>query len=275
MRELCVVPYGGLANRIRALNAAIEFARESNIPLKALWFKNFELNASFDDIFEMPEYEQLKIKEATLIDRFIYRSPRRHTLWIPRFIAPLLFDCRIYSADFVRLRNDGILEDTIKRGDNILIESCYEFGEYYPAISKNFIPKSDILTSINEFVSSNFSSKTIGVHIRRTDNAKSIEHSPLALFIEAMKREVEADSEVRFYVATDDKPTKDELKSIFGERILSIETDCNRNSVAGIKEAVFEMWLLSRTSKIYGSFYSSFSEIAAKIGDIPLEILSK
>lgn len=272
-RDIYLVPYGGLANRVRAINATLELAKANDIPLTIIWFKSFELNAPFTSIFKMPLYDKLRVKEAVFFDRFIYRSPRRHTLWLPFITAPILFDRCIYSSEFVKLRNEGKLEDIIKSSGKVLIESCYDFGNYAPSLSDNFIPANEIILDIGSYIKSNFAERTIGVHIRRTDNLLSIERSPLDLFIDAMHREVEICSDTKFYLATDDKATKKHLKDIFGDKILSIETDCNRNSEEGIKEAVKEMWLLSRTEKIYGSFYSSFSEIAAKVGNIPLQIL--
>jgi hypothetical protein len=185
----------------------------------------------------------------------------------------MLFDVTIYSSDFLALRDSGVLSETILNGGRVLIESCYEFGDYTSSYSKNFIPTRDILQSVEEFIDNNFTSNTIGVHIRRTDNELSIKNSPLSLFCDAMNREIELCEDTTFYVATDDKDTKSELKRMFGDRILSIDTDCNRNSLQGIKDAVKEMWLLSRTSKIYGSFYSSYSEVASQLGGIPLNIL--
>lgn len=39
--------------------------------------------------------------------------------------------------------------------------------------------------------------------------------------------------------------------------------------------AMIDILCLSRTLKIYGSFYSSFSEYAANMGNIPLVIVKK
>ncbi len=272
-REITITPYGGLANRMRALNAVIEFARPYAIPVKSVWFSNFELNAPFSELFEIPCYDMIFVKEAGFIDRFLYRSPRRHTLWLPYITAPLMFDTTIYYSDFLAQRCKGSIEDSILDGGRVLIESCDEFGNYSNAMSKNFIPKCDILSLVDDFVERNFTENTIGVHIRRTDNVLSIKNSPLSLFCDAMRKEIDECSNTKFYVATDDAATKSELKQIFGDRILSIDTDCNRNSLQGMKDAVREMWILSRTTKIYGSFYSSYSKVASQLGNIPLFIL--
>lgn len=219
------------------------------------------------------ENEIVTIRNGSFFDRFLFRSPRRHTLWLPYLIAPLLFDTRIYSQEFKRLREQGLLESVIKKGKRVLIESCYEFGDYYAALSRNFVPVPDILDAVNEYVEKHFTSHTVGIHIRRTDNWLSIEKSPLSLFIDAMHREIAACDDTNFYVATDDEATKEELKNIFGERVLTQKTDCSRDSISGMKDAVKEMWLLSRTSRIYGCFYSSYSVIASKLTNIPLQIL--
>ena len=54
---------------------------------------------------------------------------------------------------------------------------------------------------------------------------------------------------------------------IFSEQV------ADRDSIEGIKGGVAEMFILSRTKKIYGSFLSSYSDMASQISGIPLEIL--
>lgn len=271
-----LTPYGGLANRMRALNATIEFAQTINRPLVVIWFKKPELNAAYDDLFTSPQlidFQNITIKTGNFADRFIYQSPRKHNLWLPGITRYLKFDTYIYPSRFIELRSNDTLKDCIRNSKRVFIESCYEFGDYYSSLSKNFIPQPDILTAVDNFVAKNFSSTTIGIHIRRTDNIMSIKKSPLPLFIDAMHKEIEKCADTKFYIASDDEKTKEELKQIFGNRILTIHTDCNRNSLNGMKEAVKEMWILSRTTKIYGCFYSTYPIIASKLTNIPLEIL--
>ena len=221
----------------------------------------------------LPDYKLITIKKGSFWDRFLYRSPRRHTLWLPYIIAPRLFDTRIYSQEFKRLREQGQLESAMRNGNRVLVESCYEFGDYYSSLSKNFIPVPDILDAVNEYVDKHFTRNTVGIHIRRTDNWLSIQKSPLSLFVDAMEKEIARSADTNFYVATDDVATKEELRRHFGERILSLNIDCSRNTILGMKDAVKEMWLLSRTIRIYGSFYSSYSVIASHLTGIPLHIL--
>lgn len=54
MKEIVLTPYGGLANRMRTLNAAIEFAKAEGARLQAVWFCNRELNAPYNALFTPP-----------------------------------------------------------------------------------------------------------------------------------------------------------------------------------------------------------------------------
>ena len=42
----------------------------------------------------------------------------------------------------------------------------------------------------------------------------------------------------------------------------------------GIRDGVADMYTLARTQRIYGSFQSTFSEMASQLGGIPLQVLS-
>jgi hypothetical protein len=109
-------------------------------------------------------------------------------------------------------------------------------------------------------------SKAIGIHIRRTDNQKSIEGSPTEWFLEKMR----ADKESFYVIATDDKKLRTELQDEFGERCLFPASVLSRRSEEGMIHGVVDFFALSKCSKIWGSVGSSFSEIAARYGSIEL-----
>ena len=66
---------------------------------------------------------------------------------------------------------------------------------------------------------------------------------------------------------------KREMKKRYGDRIFCSGKKADRGSLEGIREGITDMYTLARTQKIYGSFQSSFSDMAAQIGGVPLEIL--
>ena len=82
--------------------------------------------------------------------------------------------------------------------------------------------------------------------------------------------------DAKFYLATDNDKTKMDFVGKYGNgTVMSNPRPASRNSLDGIKDAVAEMFILANASKIYGSFYSSFSEAAAIIGNTPLTQLYK
>lgn len=121
---------------------------------------------------------------------------------------------------------------------------------------------------------SRFTASTLGVHIRRTNNAMSIKHSPTALFVDEIAKWVEAyGSQARVFLATDDEPTKDELMHRFGPQLIANDRAASRTTLKGMVDGAAEMFALSRCANIIGSHYSSYSEMAAAIGGVPFRQL--
>ena len=115
--------------------------------------------------------------------------------------------------------------------------------------------------------------KLVGVHIRRGDHQKARTFSPLEAFIEAMRAEP---PDTLFIVATDDKKEKEALLATFGaERLHFPAQVLTRASPKGMQDALLDFLALSRTQKILASYGSSFSELAAAYGAIPLHVVKK
>ena len=89
-----------------------------------------------------------------------------------------------------------------------------------------------------------------------------------------MKEEICQDSSIRFYVASDDLAEKKKLKNIFGERVVSTFDVVRRDNQQGINDAMLDLYILASMKKIYGSHYSSYSQLAAQLFNIDLKILS-
>ena len=120
-----------------------------------------------------------------------------------------------------------------------------------------------------------FSAYTVGVHIRRTDNILSIEHSPLEAFFGCLDKEQAAHPDLCIYLATDSEEVKQAMRTRYGERIVCAESKADRSTTEGIREGIADLWTLAHTRKIYGSFHSSFSELAAELGRIPLVVVKR
>ena len=124
-----------------------------------------------------------------------------------------------------------------------------------------FRVKKNLLMNMNNVVTNN---NTIGVHIRRTDNVNALKYSPTDLFVEKIKEELYQNSDICIYLATDDPNEEKNFISEFGNKIIIYKKhSLDRNNPIAIKDAVLDLYNLSHCRKIYGSYYSSFSDTAA------------
>lgn len=170
-------------------------------------------------------------------------------------------------------------------------EGLFRLIEQTPVIYlKAFGPICEVTAEIYSFVkpSKNIEEKgaylfreltgqCVGVHVRRTDHTEAIANSPLALFAERMKKELETAADTSFFVATDDKEVRRELKELLPDaKLIFPQSDViDRDSKEGIEEAFIEMLALSKCRKILGSYNSTFSLLPSYIGNIPLETVHK
>ena len=112
-------------------------------------------------------------------------------------------------------------------------------------------------------------STAIGVHIRRTDHKKAIEYSTLDKFLELLRK----DSTVQYVVATDDQEVRQRLVEEFGDRCLFPALVLSRKTEEGMIQGVADFFALSKCHQIWGSYASSFSELAARYGSCELTIV--
>jgi hypothetical protein len=275
LNKIILIPTSGLANRLRIMVVSIRLARESGKKLVIYWDKNTGLMAEFNNLFE-------EIKDVS-----VQRIPLKYKIWIKMspYSSKLMgldhWYLRLFNFDFIFLdkmaeqvwHNKLNLQKEVDKAKRVLICSGQEINHFNLKDYTLFVPKLDLQTSIDT-ISKKFTTHTIGVHIRATDHEISKKYSPLPVFIKKMEDEIDCNSQVTFFVATDDKEHQENLLKRFGsEKILFHDKVFGRNVSRGIKDAVVDLYCLSRTSKIFGSYFSSFSQIAGRLGNIPLEIL--
>jgi hypothetical protein len=273
--KLTVIPTSGLANRLRIITASIKLARNSGKKLIIYWYRNHELYANFEDLFEFPQNITIR------------KIPLKYKLWLSmtRFSRKIFgFDkwyLKQFRFDFVFLdymasliwHNKMDIEKEVNKANNVLICSCQELNYSELIDYKVFQPKAIIKKEIDQ-ITSKFKPGIIGIHIRSTDHADSLKNSPIHLFEEKIDEELSVDPHASFFLATDNQSYQKRLVQKFGsDKILFHSKEFRRDITEGIKDAVVDLFCLSKTSKIYGSYYSSFSEVAGRIGQIPVDVL--
>ncbi len=275
---IVLLPDAGLCNRMRAIDSAIALSQAMGKKLHIYWIKNTGINCGFHDLFEPfpPSVATIKNFERKPFYLKDFSSKSKFISYILSHFQRILFGKVIFIEECSSLFKQNFDFKQLKKYDKILIESQSRFFDIEKrSLYNDFKPKPEIRSQIEELVK-HFSTDTIGVHIRRADNKKSIENSPLELFIQVMHKEIALNNRTRFFVASDDQAVKSELVTCFGERIiLSSLKEANRNTKEGMVNAVVDLYALSRTKKILGSYWSSFSHTASHISDIEEIIVKK
>lgn len=273
--KIILIPTSGLANRLRITAVAIRVAKVSGKKLFIYWDKNSGLQAEFDHLFE--SFPNITVQKI----------PLKFKVWIKmnRFSSRLIgFDkwyLGLFKFDFIFLdsmasqvwHNKLNLQNEVDKAKDVLICSGQEINYFDLQDYKLFVPKYALQKRI-ESISEKFTEYTIGVHIRGKDNEASKKISPFSLFVTKMEDEINLNPKVTFFLATDEEKYQESLLKKFGQhKIIFHEKVFARNVNAGIKDAVIDLFCLSKTSKIYGSYFSSFSDVAGRIGQVPVHIL--
>lgn len=254
---IIVQPIGGLCNRLRSIDSAVELAEKTGKRVHVIWVCNSEINCKFSDLFDIPE--QINTLTEIKIGLRILRVSLEQ-------LADIYFsnfnNCDLkYLADLSE--NTGLF-DRISAADKVYIRTSQPF--YPPAAPfKRFVPSRGLQKEIDFYRGENM----VGVHMRRTDNVKSTMHGPLQKFIERMHEEIDKDQRVRFFVATDDPQEENNLRRIFKDKIITHKKrSLDRNDPLAIQDAVIDLYCLANCRALIGSYWSSFTDAAWQINQI-------
>lgn len=273
---LIISAEGGLCNRMRAIESALALfgiIGDKSRSLTIEWPMNWEANCPFEEIFTPPG-ERVKIRNLkhTSIAGLLLKIKSRIKVSAPIF--KLLERGRILkvvtSSQIPTLRKSGYNFAELSRYRISIIGSCYWFGMEQSDFGRFSLTPSMQQRLQTEIRRIDIEKTLVGVHIRRTDNLKSIQHSPTSLFIEQMNRRLEADPNTIFYLATDSPEVKNELSTLYTDHLVTTDGELSRNSREGIRQAAIELYTLAKSREILASHWSSFSETAAAIGAIPI-----
>jgi len=244
-------PLGGLGNRMRAVDAAMILSKKIDKPLHVVWRRNSALNCNFDELFLMPK----SIAKLIQVDA---KTPARE--------LPAAYDNHIDQKRMEHLVRQGYDFEALRADRAVFIST---WSRFYGAndFFRDLIPIAPLQNIIDAYAK-NFKN-TVGVHIRRTDNVKSIQHSPTPRFIELMQKEIDHNASAKFFLATDSPEEEERLKNRFTDRIITHrKRSLSRKNRLAIQDALIDLFCLSKCQKLIGSYWSSFTDTAAKIGGI-------
>ncbi|MBO5613037.1 MAG: hypothetical protein J5905_00860 [Prevotella sp.] len=248
--SIIVQPLGGLCNRMRAIVGALSFARKMGNKVKVLWAMDSTLNAHFSELFEDIPCDVIECELDSLKYKMFFH-------WYKDIKRSMILD-DAWISDNARGKKYDIWKDKVE-GRNLFLQTNLDIlldGDY-----SIFKAKESVVRKMNNVVCDK---NTIGLHIRRTDNAKAIKYSPTHLFFEKVEEELSRNPQMKFYLATDDPQEESAFVEKFGSKVLIYNKhSLDRNNPLAIKDALIDLYNLSHCQKIYGSYWSSFSDTAA------------
>ena len=262
---LTLFPAGGLCNRLLAIHSSLHLSRDIQQPLRVVWRMNPELGCRFDRLFRVPgeisQFINLETRKPS-IARKIRELPFRYFHWPP--LRP-----SFQWQEIEALHKAGYDFSAFSNRRHTQFESLSLFyGEDRPFYG--FQPADTLSDRIKGVLGGD--TEIIGIHIRRTDHKLSIQHSHTDLFAEKIEAIVRKNYDQKFFLATDDPQEEAKLLRLFPRRISTFgKRSQNRSREEAIEDALVDLYCLSRTRKILGSYASTFSFVAGWIGGVPVE----
>lgn len=269
--KIYVEPIGGLCNRMRVIASAYSFIKPRNGTIVVKWMANAELNCPSKELFSLPDgIRVVELTDATPLSRLWAKAAH---YWFRLGYRNRMDDAAVFAA-----KEHG---DLIPQ-DKTYYETCETFHQDARGLDFSMFQPNPQLRQLAEkkiqHITGSGRYRVIGIHIRRTDNVVSIQDSPTELFCQILDTHLQKDPTIRFYIATDDAS----LREFFTEKynvekevvFFNDSQNLRRDAAEGIKAAYVELLTLSLTERIFGSNGSSYSWVAAALGNIPLDMVT-
>jgi hypothetical protein len=235
----------GFANRVRALISGICLAEDLEIPLVIHWF---------------PMSPECVCRFGAVLDP---ESLSKTCKVVPEDIYQALEVQSRETWDLIKKRWDHTSDLYLKSYGKFYTNAKWD--SYLRALK----PTRQVKELLDRRCASVPWETAIGVHIRRGDNKKSIEGSPLESFLQKMRE----NKEVFYVIATDDQKVRETLLLEFGDRCCFPANVLSRKTEEGMIHAAADFFALAKSTELWGSYWSSFGEIAAAYGNIVLTIV--
>jgi len=270
MKALVFYPQSGLANRLRAIASAKILADYTGRRLLVKWVPSVtECNIAWEDLF-VNQLELYPLPLSTFENGLnFYDDTGSHDFcWdMPQSLAQNKSDI-VALRTFRNFRPKGMREEAFKRSKSLFYKSLKPVSiiqEVVSGIQEQYFKENNV----------------VGVHIRRTDYFSYLGQDPKAvapteLFIKRMMRILKTNPKAKFFLATDDKEEEQIIKShLQGAVIVHKKDAVSRLTKNGMQDALIDWLLLSRTSRIIGSYRSSFNEEAGIVHMIEVKTIPK
>jgi hypothetical protein len=272
-RLIAIKVQNGLANRLRTLNSFFSLSQNKHAILKVCWGAGSGWSdESFLDLF-------LPINGIQFISSSEFNFLRASFIKLDEKITKNNFGYYDYFAPKEKILSWINKDCFTYDGDSCLEYMLEEFSSSNNKLYDVLIPKPRLLKIIDSFPLHD----CIGVHIRRGDslyhpNQDLYQLSDDKSFVNQINEEIKLNPEIKFFLATDCLKTQQYFNSLYPDKIL-YNKNKRFNDIKNYldpkpyqDDAVVDLFSLSKTQKIIGNNYSSFSSMASELNNIPLII---
>jgi tetratricopeptide (TPR) repeat protein len=279
MKIIYVKPTQGLGNRLLLLDSIYAFAEVHQFDkIKICWTKSKGFSEEkFEELFDLEKLPQ----NISFIDEPTYESLAHN--------RTKLEDHFFQDKDTLEYRFNTNKETLLT-----LISSSTFFFESWASIdwvfgielsNRNKFIRNHIKPSakIEEKIDSlKINHATVGIHIRKGDAFRSSKSSLYKESKEEAFHSIAETSKHPLFLATDCERTHSEFVERYKDKIIVnshkrfVNKDLTENDPKGFQfDAVVDLFCLSKTRKIFGTNWSTFSQVAHILGSNQLEIISK
>lgn len=266
--KLHVFLLNGLGNRVRALASAAVLANEHKRMLIAHSYADTHFDASFSSLFDCSEFLIVTRKEDSVI-------------------APNVVICR--DQDFLTLDATGIkslqTNCDVQVASYSVLQGSRGWSREVSWIKQYLKPVPSLMRALNDYAISFNIGNCIGMHIRMsqptlpcestvdyTESAKvavkkARRQSHWYFFALRIRETWRATPKQCFLICCDNAEAQDKMMNFFERdpRLFVVPKVRFDRSAEQLQGAVLDAWLLSKCKSVWGSPWSSFSELVCRI----------
>jgi hypothetical protein len=269
-KNIYIKVQNGLANRIRTVNSFYSLSESCGKNLFVCWESGPGWSKDkFTDLFINQEINFISCEEYFIHTNKIFnlqssvcKSYDRLSYTFHESIKNIFY--KIMTEDFC-YNGDSCLE-------YMMPNFFKEQNCFYPYLQ----PTQFIQDKIDKIYNNNFNNNTVGVHVRRGDAWNSTCKNQFKIsddqsFFCLLDQEIDKNPNVNFFLSTDSEEANTTFLSKYSDKIFYntektfFNSTCQYQPKYNQDDAVVDLFLLSKTSKIIGSNFSSFSYVSSKI----------
>ena len=255
MKAIIVIPTQGFANRLRMIASSYILAEYMKLEHYINWEPFHDCNIEFDEIWERHPFKKIS-KDKIIQSKYLYFG-HVHTLSI---MEKILNPGNV--VQYIVLTGGHEFKHPSMNNEEFLHRK-YKF--YSQLKFKQQIP---VLPSTYGCVHIRTLTQKDAKDVVKNKRCNFPQNSPLEQFVHIIKK---IDDDIPLFIISNDIAISSELQKQFPSKkiLLSNPTSLNRDTSHGIHEAIKDFIILSQSSFIIGSYYSSFSDEASFFKIIP------